>query len=205
MKLTRKPVLYVALMAIVILAVGALYVNLTRSPASAAGCGMPGMDSDMSNCPMGNSGSDSSSATASNTSLRGSVLAINKSQHKVSIRIDLPYSNEASSALTKTKTGDQVTINVSFDKSGNPVVTGVTQSKGATVTLAITGIQCQACADRLQSSLRSVPGINGVTVTADPAQAVVTYDKAKISVNEIKDAIRSTEPIHEGMPFGVKD
>ncbi|MHB0912754.1 MAG: heavy-metal-associated domain-containing protein, partial [Armatimonadota bacterium] len=109
------------------------------------------------------------------------------------------------SALAKAKVGDRITTTVTVDKAGGAVITGIVQSKEKAVTLKITGILCQACADRLHSSLAAVPGIKRAVVTANPAQAVVTYDPAKIGVDAIKDTIRKTKPIHEGTPFGVKD
>ena len=206
MRFYKRPLFYVALIAIAILATGTLFSKQNQNSADAAGCGMPGMGSDGSGCSMGASDSDSSQPVIVNTAvLSGTVLSVNKNQHRVSVRIDLPYSNEASSVISKAKTGDQLALDIAIDKSGKPIITSVNQSKGETVTLGITGIQCQACADRLQSTLKSIPGINGVTVTADPAQAVIIYDSAKISIDEIKDAIRNTKPIHESMPFGVKD
>ncbi|MHB1456029.1 MAG: heavy-metal-associated domain-containing protein [Armatimonadota bacterium] len=220
MRFYKRPLFYVALIAIAILAASALFSKQSKSAADAAGCGMDSdmsgcaMDhstsdkghSDMSGCPMSASGSDSGHPMIVNsTVLSGSVLSVNKNQRKVSVRIDLPYSNDVSSVLSKAKAGDQITVSIASDKSGKPIITSVNRGKGETITLGITGIQCQACADRLQSTLRSTPGINGVTVTANPAQALIVYDSAMISVDEIKDAIRNTKPIHEGMPFGVKD
>ncbi len=203
MRYNSKPILYVVLVIAVLLAASAVYMKYGSGPVQAAGCGMSSCPMNSTESTTGDQTSHDSTAGTQGITLSGSVVSVDRAQHKVLLRINAPYSDVAGSALSKVKAGDQVTATISFDKSGAPVVTGIAQMSGQTVTLGITGIQCQACVDRLQTSLKSVAGVKNVKVTANPARATITYDPATTSLAALKDAIRNTEPIHAGMPFGV--
>ncbi|MHB0912753.1 MAG: hypothetical protein ACYC2Y_04820, partial [Armatimonadota bacterium] len=109
MKLERKSILYLSVIAVLLLAAGILYANYTSNPVKASDCGMSGaesntcdmsgMESDMSGCPMANSADHASSravptSVVYRTDLSGSVLSINKTQRKISMNVEMPYSNE---------------------------------------------------------------------------------------------------------------
>jgi copper chaperone CopZ len=169
---------------------------------------MKGM-SDMSDCPMMN-GSKPDSAPSrsvrhSGVTVNGSVVAIDKSQRNVTLRLVIPATGDAIKALSKVKIGEAVTATVLPGRDGQLQVSNLLVKSGDTVQLSITGIQCQACADRLQLSLKSVAGVKQVTVDAESSQATITYDPTKITVGSLKEAVQKTEPIHAGTPFGVKD
>ena len=65
-------------------------------------------------------------------------------------------------------------------------------------TVKVYGMTCQACANGVAGSLKSLKGVKSADVSVKDAQAVVTYDDGQVTVDEIKRQIEksgfSTEP-----------
>ncbi len=190
---------------ILALAVSALHGAVASSPAFAMDC-----------CPVGGSSSghqghgstasaqDAHAAAfppkaASEAPVTARVVGMDKSRQIVSLRLELPLSREA---LASLKSGDVVSLSFKLDKDGRPVAIGVIPA-GGSLTLKLTGIQCQACADRVESALKAAPGVTQVSVTADPPRAMVSYDPARTTPEAIEEVVRRTPPIHAGYPFGA--
>lgn len=57
------------------------------------------------------------------------------------------------------------------------------------VTLRIEGMACDACASRLETSLRKVDGITGASVDFAQKRARVSFDPARTNVKAIVEAI----------------
>jgi copper chaperone CopZ len=56
------------------------------------------------------------------------------------------------------------------------------------VTLAVTGMKCGACADKVKASLTAVPGVAVAVVDATTGKAQVSYDAKKTSPDKLAAA-----------------
>lgn len=66
-----------------------------------------------------------------------------------------------------------------------------------TTTLAIEGMHCAACAERLHAAFMSVPGVTAARVTLDPPSAIIESDR-EIPVDELNRAA------HEAGNYSVR-
>jgi mercuric ion binding protein len=57
-----------------------------------------------------------------------------------------------------------------------------------TITLAVNNMDCVACPSIVKGSLEAVPGVAKVGVSFKDKTATVTYDDAKVDVNELTSA-----------------
>ncbi|MBI2841913.1 MAG: heavy-metal-associated domain-containing protein [Armatimonadetes bacterium] len=214
MKHLKRRLFYVGAILLSGLVMAVLMVNWGIGTAEAM-CGMEGCTShESSGSHSGHSGDAdavhsghnpaSESQKFGDVTLTGMVAGIDKAKGMISIRLDLPLQAGAGQALSGIKSGDIVAATLRLDKSGRAVVASLSQA-GGTAVLKLTGIQCPACASRLEKALKVAPGVNQVTVTADPPQATLSYNPTKTNVDALKEVIRDTEPIHAGTPFGVED
>jgi mercuric ion binding protein len=60
-----------------------------------------------------------------------------------------------------------------------------------TVTLSVPGMTCAACPITVKKALTKVEGVVNAEVSLEKKQAVVTYDSAKTSVEELKEAAKN--------------
>ena len=58
-----------------------------------------------------------------------------------------------------------------------------------TATIKIKGMTCMGCVNSIKNVLKNLPGIAQLEVTLDPAQAVVQFDPASTSLNQLKETI----------------
>ncbi len=68
-----------------------------------------------------------------------------------------------------------------------------------TVTLAVNGMYCEACPYMGKKTLTHVSGVSNVTVSFKDKTAVVVFDDAKASVNDL-----TTAATKAGFPSEVK-
>lgn len=68
-----------------------------------------------------------------------------------------------------------------------------------TVTLGVPGMTCAACPITVKKAITRVPGVSKTEVDYDQRQAVVTYDDARASVDQIMKATANA-----GYPATVK-
>ena len=68
-----------------------------------------------------------------------------------------------------------------------------------TVTLAVPGMTCAACPITVKKALSKVDGVSQVDVTFEKREAVVIFDKAKASVQQLTKATENA-----GYPSSVK-
>jgi len=68
-----------------------------------------------------------------------------------------------------------------------------------TVTLAVNGMYCEACPYMVKRTLTQVAGVSNVTVSFKDKTAVVVFDDAKASINEL-----TTATTKAGFPSEVK-
>ncbi len=61
-----------------------------------------------------------------------------------------------------------------------------------TVNFEIEGMTCNGCATHVESDVNKLPGILSVEASYENASAKVQYDKSKISLAEIEEAINAT-------------
>lgn len=66
---------------------------------------------------------------------------------------------------------------------------GLAETK--TVTLEVPGMNCAACPITVKKALKDVAGVDKVSVTYDPKQAVVSFDDTKASVEKLQEATRN--------------
>ena len=57
-----------------------------------------------------------------------------------------------------------------------------------TVTLTVPGMTCSACPITVKKALQRVQGVEKVTVTFEPKEAVVTFDDGKTSIAKLREA-----------------
>ena len=68
-----------------------------------------------------------------------------------------------------------------------------------TVTLTVPGMTCAACPLTVKQAISKVDGVNRVDVKFDQREAVVTFDDAKASVQNLTQATENA-----GYPSSVK-
>ncbi|MEJ7616192.1 MAG: heavy metal-associated domain-containing protein [Pyrinomonadaceae bacterium] len=61
-----------------------------------------------------------------------------------------------------------------------------------TVTIAIDGMHCDKCAASVAKKLKATEGVQEAAVSFDTKEATVKYDDAKVSVEKLKETIKST-------------
>jgi copper chaperone len=59
----------------------------------------------------------------------------------------------------------------------------------ATTTLKVQGMTCNHCVMRVAKALKAVPGVQDAKVDLQKAEAVVTYDDAKVSQEKLTVAV----------------
>ncbi len=59
----------------------------------------------------------------------------------------------------------------------------------ATSTLKIQGMTCNHCVMRVAKALKAVPGVQDAQVDLQKAQAVVTFDDAKVAADTLSSAV----------------
>lgn len=57
------------------------------------------------------------------------------------------------------------------------------------VTLKVQGMSCGHCVKAVESSVGELKGIENVKVNLDQAEAVVSFDEAQVSLEDIKETI----------------
>lgn len=68
-----------------------------------------------------------------------------------------------------------------------------------TVTLSVPSMYCAACPISVRKALEKVPGVTNVKATYEPKEAVVTFDDARASVEQLTEATKQA-----GFPSSVK-
>jgi len=66
-------------------------------------------------------------------------------------------------------------------------------AKDATVTLTVTGLHCEPCADTVQEALQKVKGVKEAKVSYDDKEAVVKYDPGACKVDDLLKAVREAK------------
>ncbi|MEN6402856.1 MAG: heavy metal translocating P-type ATPase [Armatimonadia bacterium] len=62
---------------------------------------------------------------------------------------------------------------------------------GRRISLAVKGLHCAACVNRVEQALRKVDGVNDVTVNLASERAEGSFDPARVSVSELLAAVQS--------------
>ena len=57
------------------------------------------------------------------------------------------------------------------------------------ICLKIKGMHCEGCSTRLAKVLNNQEGVKEAKVSLEKAEANITFDEAKINVNELKEAV----------------
>ena len=68
-----------------------------------------------------------------------------------------------------------------------------------TVVLSVPSMNCAACPITVRKALEKVAGVQSVKATLEPPEAVVTYDDAKVGVDQLTEATKRA-----GYPSSVK-
>jgi mercuric ion binding protein len=68
-----------------------------------------------------------------------------------------------------------------------------------TVVLSVPSMNCAACPITVRKALEKISGVQSVKATLEPPEAVVTFDDAKTSVEQLTEATRNA-----GYPSSVK-
>lgn len=67
------------------------------------------------------------------------------------------------------------------------------KADSATVTLAVTGMTCEQCADTVRAALAGVSGVTDAKVDVTTNTAVVTYQPSKTKVKNLLDAVKNAK------------
>ena len=60
-----------------------------------------------------------------------------------------------------------------------------------TVVLSVPSMNCAACPITVRKALEKVDGVHSVKATLEPPEAVVTFDDAKASLEQLTEATRN--------------
>lgn len=63
------------------------------------------------------------------------------------------------------------------------------QKQNTIIHLPITGMMCGGCVAAVKAALESVPGVENADVSLEKKEAVVTYDPATATADEMKKAV----------------
>ncbi|MDR2518149.1 MAG: heavy metal translocating P-type ATPase [Spirochaetaceae bacterium] len=78
--------------------------------------------------------------------------------------------------------------------------------KGAAVTLAIGGMTCAACSQRVERALKKLPGIEAVTVNLATEKAALVYDPQSLRLSAIREAVeKAGYTVQESSKLGAVD
>jgi copper chaperone len=58
-----------------------------------------------------------------------------------------------------------------------------------TTAFSVQGMNCDGCAKGIGAALRFLPGVASARVRHDPGEAMVTYDPASVSIDQLKREI----------------
>jgi copper chaperone CopZ len=110
----------------------------------------------------------------------------------VAVMIALPYAlgivASQDAAMTATHKATAPAVQPASASSTTPVpATPVTLHQ---LTLAVQGMTCEACPLTVKNFIGSVRGVTGVKVTFEPPHAVVVYDAATTSPDEIVKSLK---------------
>jgi mercuric ion binding protein len=61
-------------------------------------------------------------------------------------------------------------------------------AESKTVTLSVPDMSCAACPITVKKALQKVKGVEKVTATFEPKQAVVTFDDSKTTLEKLREA-----------------
>ncbi len=78
-------------------------------------------------------------------------------------------------------------------------LTSLARAGNQTVTLSVPGMTCAACPITIKKALQKVPGVEKVSATFEPKEAVVTFDDSKTTIDQLRAATA-----HAGYPSMVK-
>ena len=62
----------------------------------------------------------------------------------------------------------------------------------STYEINITGMTCSGCEEHVKLEIGKLPGISGLEVSYEKANAVVTFDASKTDIEEVKAAVNKT-------------
>lgn len=71
---------------------------------------------------------------------------------------------------------------------GALALSGVVVASPKTVTLSVPDMNCAACPITVKKALQNVAGVEKVSVTFEPKEAIVTYDDSKTPVDKLRAA-----------------
>jgi len=83
-----------------------------------------------------------------------------------------------------------VGLNVYTYAKGSP--TEVTAKSGVQMTIPVEGMTCFTCEMAVQSAVKKLPGVSHATASAKNGNLAVAYDPAKVSLDEIVNAVNET-------------
>lgn len=100
----------------------------------------------------------------------------------------------------------KLTTVLAGSQTPSPAIEGATGPVASTA-LGIKGMTCEACEGHLQKALLKVPGVVSAKVSSQTASAQVTFQRGKVSTEELKQAVAkagysvsSVRPLTEPSP-----
>lgn len=71
---------------------------------------------------------------------------------------------------------------------GALALSGVVVASPKIVTLSVPDMNCAACPITVKKALQNVAGVEKVSVTFEPKEAIVTFDDSKTTVDKLREA-----------------
>jgi len=75
------------------------------------------------------------------------------------------------------------------DRAPETAASNVDEAAGTKITLAITGMHCGACSDKIVAALNETAGVNAATVDHETGRARVAYDEGSLDVDALIAAV----------------
>ena len=65
------------------------------------------------------------------------------------------------------------------------------QQQNAIIHLTVTGMMCEGCVAAVKAALESVAGVKNADVSLEKKEAVISYDPAQATKDEMKKAVEN--------------
>lgn len=67
----------------------------------------------------------------------------------------------------------------------------MTDENNSKIHLPVTGMVCEGCVESVKNALESVEGVENADVSLEKKEAVVTYDPAQATKNNLRKAVQN--------------
>ncbi len=132
---------------------------------------------------------------AASTEYRGRTYYFCSAECAERFKADPEAYASSQKADTESSSGDgsvaYLAVGPAAKKPVPSLTTGVPEgAQVVRVELPIEQMDCAECAKRVQQALATLPGVQGAFVNADSRRATVVYDRTRVGLPQMADAVR---------------